>query len=117
MMPVRWLTNRSRTQVELIGGLRRYELHRWSLHRLGDCLRVAEVVLLSLRVGPYVLRRHQPGIVTKRLQLTTEMMRTNAGFHADQARRHIGEPRFDLATRPLLTQNDRAAAIEADNVK
>jgi hypothetical protein len=39
-------------QVELIGGsLRRHKFHRWSLHRLSDCLRVAEVVLLSLRVG------------------------------------------------------------------
>ncbi len=53
-------------QVELIGGLRRHELHRRTLHRLGDRLRIAEVVLLSLRIGPHVLRRHQPGIVAKR---------------------------------------------------
>jgi hypothetical protein len=32
--------------------------------------------------------------VTKRLELSTEMMRTNARLHADQARRHIGQPRF-----------------------
>src|ERR1039457_3321046 len=47
-----------RLQVELIGGLRRHELHRRALHRLGDRLSIAEVILLSLRVGPYVLRRH-----------------------------------------------------------
>ena len=47
-----------RLQVELIGGLRRDELHRWPLHRFGDRLRITEVVLLSLRVGPYVPRRH-----------------------------------------------------------
>jgi hypothetical protein len=29
-----------RLQIELIGGLRRHELHRWPLHRLGDRLRV-----------------------------------------------------------------------------
>ena len=52
----------------------------------------AEVVLLSLRVGPHVPRRHQPRIMTKRLKPATEMMRANAGFHADQARRHIGKP-------------------------
>ena len=98
-------------QVEPISGLGRHELHRWPLHRLGNRLRVAKIVLLSLRVGPHILGRHQPGIVTKRLQLTTEMMRTDAGLHADQARRHIGKPRFDLATRPLLTQRDRSAAI------
>ena len=98
-------------QVELIGGLGRHELHRWPLHRLGNRLGVAEVVLLSLRVGPHILRRHQPGIVTKRLKLAAEMMRANAGLHADQARRHVGKPSIDLATRPLLPQHDRAAAI------
>jgi len=70
-------------KVKLIGGLRRYELHRRSLHSLGNLLRIAEVVLLSLRVGPHIPRRHQPSIVTKCLKPATEMMRANAGFHAD----------------------------------
>ena len=59
--------------------------------------------------------RHQPGIVTKRLKPAAEMMRANAGFRADQARRHIGKPRFHLATRPLLPQHDSAALIKANN--
>ena len=50
-MPVRWLTNRSRTpvsrlQVELIGCLGRNKLHRRTLHCLGDRFRIAEIVLL-----------------------------------------------------------------------
>jgi hypothetical protein len=45
------------------------------------------------------------------------MMRTNARLHADEARRHIGKPRFHLATRPLLTQHYRAALIKANNVE
>jgi DNA invertase Pin-like site-specific DNA recombinase len=32
------------------------------------------------------------------------MMRTNASLHADQARRHVSQPCFDLTTRPLLPQ-------------
>jgi hypothetical protein len=32
-------------------------------------------------------------------------------MRADQARRYIGEPRFHLATRPLLPQRDGAARI------
>jgi hypothetical protein len=28
-------------------------------------------------------------------------------LHANQARRHIGQPRFDLTSRPLLTQTRR----------
>ena len=35
--------------------------------------RVAEIVFLSLRIGANVLRRHQPGIVTKTLELATDM--------------------------------------------
>src|ERR1700757_4854685 len=54
--------------------------------------------------------------MTMRPELATEVMRTDAGLHADQARRHIGEP-FNLATRPLLTQHDCTAAIEADDVE
>jgi hypothetical protein len=45
------------------------------------------------------------------------MMRTDTGFHANQARRQVGKSCLNLATRPLLTQNDGAAIIEADDVK
>src|SRR5262245_8599257 len=53
----------------------------------------------------------------QRLELATEMMRTNAGFHADQARGHIGKACFDLATRPLLAQRDCATTIEPNDVE
>ena len=55
--------------------------------------------------------------MTKRPELATEVMRTDAGLHADQARRHIGEPRFDLATRPLLTQRDCTAFIKTNDME
>jgi hypothetical protein len=102
-------------QVELIGRLRRHELHRRPLHRFGNCLRVTEVVLLALGIRPHVLRRHQPGVVAKRFKPTTEMMRPDAGLHTDQARRHVREPGFNLATRPLLPQDNRAALVLTDN--
>jgi hypothetical protein len=54
---------------------------------------------------------------TEGLQLAVQVMRANAGFHANQARRHVGKPHFDLAARPLLPQHDRAASIEADDVE
>src|SRR5438128_3744995 len=44
-------------------------------------------------------------------------MCADAGFHADQARRYIGEPRFHLATRPLLPQHDGTARIVAHDVE
>src|SRR5258707_280382 len=41
---------------------------------------------------PHILRRHQPSVVAKRLKSTTEMMRPDAGLHANQTGRHIGKP-------------------------
>jgi hypothetical protein len=41
----------------------------------------------------------------------------NAGFHADQARLHVGKSRLDLVARPLLPQYDRTAFILADDVE
>jgi hypothetical protein len=51
-------------QVELLDGLRRHELHRWTLDRLGNCLRITEVVLLPFGVRADILCRHHSGIVT-----------------------------------------------------
>jgi len=53
-----------RLQVELAGRLGGNVFHRRALHRLGDCFRVAKVVLLSFRIRAHVFRRHQSGIVT-----------------------------------------------------
>jgi hypothetical protein len=62
-------------QVELLGSLGGNEFHGRALHRLGNRLGITEVVLLSLGIRPNVFRRHRPGIVTKRLQFVTDMMR------------------------------------------
>jgi hypothetical protein len=101
---VRWLTNRSRTRWSACSApLRRLLQHRGSRSS-------------PLRIRPYILRRHQPGVVAKRLELATEVMCTDTGFHADQARRHIGQPCFDLTSRPLLPQDRGAISIQADDV-
>src|SRR5262249_43785327 len=104
-------------QVELLGGLGRDELHRRALHRLGDRLGVAEVILLPPRIWAHVFRRHQPSGVAKRCEFAAQVMRANTGFHANQARRHGRQPCFHLATRPLLPQHDRTALIETNNVE
>jgi hypothetical protein len=93
-----------RLKVQLVDRLGRNELHRRALHRFGNGLRVTEVILLSLRIGANVPRRHQPGIVAKPLELAAEMMRADAGFHANQTWRHIRKPCSYLAARPFLPQ-------------
>jgi hypothetical protein len=52
-------------QVKLVGGLGCNELHGRTLYRLGDRLRIAEVVLLSSAIRPHIFGRHQPGIVAE----------------------------------------------------
>ena len=106
-----------RLQVQLLRGLGRHELHRRALHGFGNRFGIVEVVLLSLAIGADILGRHQPGIVTKRCEFAAQVMCADAGFHSDQARRHIGEPGFHLATRPLLSQHDGASRIVAHDVE
>src|ERR1700756_5190129 len=69
-----------RLQVELVGGLGRNEFHGRTLHRFSDRFGVAIVVLFTFGVRAHVFRRHQPGVVAKRLKLATEMMRTDTGL-------------------------------------
>ncbi len=97
-------------QVELIRGLRRHELHRRPLHRLGDCLRIVEVVLSAPWNRAERTSPASPGIVAKRFKLATEMMCADAGLHADQARRHVSKAGLDLAARPFLAQHDGATS-------
>jgi class 3 adenylate cyclase len=106
-----------RLQIQLLRGLGRHELHRRALHGFGNRFGIIEVVLLSLAIGADIFGRHQPGIVTKRCEFAAQMMCADAGFHANQARRYIGEPRFHLAPRPFLPQHDGAARIVAHDVE
>jgi hypothetical protein len=57
-----------------------------------------------------MLRRHQPGVVAKRLELAAEVMCTDTGLDANQARRPSGQPCFDLTSRLPLTQHQGASA-------
>ena len=106
-----------RLQIELLRGLGRHELHRRALHGFGNRFGIIEVVLLSLAIGADIFGRHQPGIVTKRCEFAAQVMCADAGFHADQARWHVGKPCPHLVARPLLTQHNCAAIIEAGDVE
>jgi hypothetical protein len=45
------------------------------------------------------------------------VVRADAGLHADQARRHIGQACFDLTSRPLLPKQNSAAIIKPDDME
>ena len=50
-------------------------------------------------------------------ELTTKVMGPYASLHADQASRNIGKRAFELMSRPLLPQYNRAATVESDHMK
>jgi hypothetical protein len=56
-------------------------------------------------------------IVAKGQQLSTEMMGSDTGLHADQAGWHVGETLLDLSPRELLAQDHGPAGIQADQVE
>ena len=51
------------------------------------------------------------------VKLATEVVRSDARLHADQARRHVGKPCLHLATRPFLTQHDCTTLIVTYDVE
>jgi hypothetical protein len=55
--------------------------------------------------------------MTKCLERATEVMRADAGLHADPTWRQIGQPGLHLAARPLLPQHDGTALILANDVE
>src|SRR5881392_3339379 len=111
MMPVRCDTSRSRTRCSACRSSCSAVLVATNFI-VGRCTAsaIASASLKSffcpLLQGADIFGRHQPGIVTKRSEFAAQVMCADAGFHADQARRYIGEPRLHLATRPFLPQRD-----------
>jgi hypothetical protein len=86
-------------------------------HGLCDRLRIAEVTLLSPRVWAHITLPASTELVTQRFELPTKVMCSNVRLHADQARRHIRQSRFDLNTRPFLTQYHSPATISPDDME
>jgi hypothetical protein len=61
--------------------------------------------------------REQTNIVSKRGELTGDVMRSRTRFHADQTARNVGEPALKLSARAFELPNNRPALIEADKVE
>ena len=96
----------------LLGVLDRHEAHVRPAHRLTDGFGIGHVVLVRLDIGLDELRGHQLHGVPERLQLPRPVMRAAARFHADQARRQVGEERHYLGALQLLLQHRLASLID-----
>ncbi len=51
--------------------------------RLTDRFGISGIVLMSLHIGLYIGRRHQPHSMAKRLEFTRPMVRRSTGFDTD----------------------------------
>jgi hypothetical protein len=104
-----------RLEVQLLLALDLDEPHRRTRGSLRDRLRIAIIVLVSLEVGPHILRRHQPDSVAKVGKLATEMMGATTGLHSYRARRQtLGETHNTVAPHPP-TQHHPTRLIEPDD--
>ncbi len=105
-----------------LGGLRADDALR---KRVEECAERVGLAVELLTRFPHQLsggRKARVGIARAiacrpRCEFAAQVMCADAGFHADQARRYIGETRFHLATRLLLPQHDGAARIVAHEVE
>jgi hypothetical protein len=104
-------------QVKLLDRLGGHEAHGGAKYGLGNRFGVAEVIFVALAEGDHELRRDQLHVMAERQQLAAEMVGADAGLHADQADRHVGEARLNLPARELLAQDDGATGIQADQVE
>jgi hypothetical protein len=55
--------------------------------------------------------------MSKRCELSADIMSPRTGFHTEQAAWNVGEPALELSARALQLQNDCPALIEADKME
>ena len=68
-------------------------------------------MLIGLDIGFDELRRYQPDGIAQRLQLARPVMRAAPCFHANQARRQVGEECNLLAALELLFKGNFSMRI------
>src|SRR5262245_34857567 len=94
-----------------------HEPHVRPANGLADRLCVGGIILLPLHVGLHIGRRHEPDLVTKRLQFTRPVMGRGARFNADQARRQLLEERQHITALQLTAEDYIALRIDTVNLK
>src|SRR5246127_3888468 len=104
-------------QIELVVALDRYEAHL----RPPDCLRnrfgINVVALVVFYVRLYILRRHQPYLMTLLSQSPPEKVRPSAGFHANQFDLQVRSEEQQLFARKLLAYYNLAARVKPNQMK
>src|SRR5882724_13721625 len=79
----------NRQATLLLSCLGLHEPHVRPANGLADCLCVSGIVLLPFHVGLHIGRRHEPDLVTKRLQFTRPVVRRRADVDLAPVRQTI----------------------------
>ena len=93
------------------------ETHGRPAHRLANRFGICRIVLVALDVGLYVLRWHQPHIMTELGEFSGPMVRRGAGLQPNEARRQLLKKSYDLTAPQLLADDDLFLRINAVNLK
>ncbi len=80
---------------------------------MSPLFRVTIVVLVNLHVRPDVERGHQPRLVATLTTEATDVVRTTAGFHRDNAGRQALQEGKQTVPLDALAKNDRSRAIQS----
>src|SRR5262249_37771406 len=94
-----------------------FVMRAWPLHSLGHGMSISEVILVPLPKRLCIRGRNLLHIVAKRGKLASNIVRRHSRFDANEAGWQVRKPQCDASARDLLSQQDGAARIEADQVK
>jgi hypothetical protein len=122
MIAVRRCTSRSRTRwrrlkIKLVLGLDGDKAHVLSRHRLGDRLRIEEIVLVRLQVRLYELGRDESHVVSLAAQGCADEVCSRAGFDANQRALQVRGVSQQLFARKLLPDDYLALLPDCNQVK
>src|SRR5262245_7041763 len=94
-----------------------HEPHVRPANGLADCLCIGGIVLLPLHAGLHIGWRHQPNLVTERLQFTGPVMGRSASFDTDQTGPQLLEEQQYMTALQLTAQGYIAFRIDTVNLK
>src|SRR6185369_724726 len=101
----------------LLDTLDRHKSHRWPRDGLADRRRIGRVVLPALHIGFDIGRWHEPRVMPQLCELAGPLMRRCTRFHANAARRQIGEELQNSRSTNTLADDHRAICVNAVNLK
>lgn len=101
----------------LFHGLHGHKTRMRPPYRFADRFGIVTIALVRLHVGLHKLRRYQMCCVTQLREFPDPVVRTPAGFHADQTSLQIGKERQRVLALELLAQRTFSTLINTGTLE